>query len=76
MEENQFICEYVGELISTKEMEKRDNVSYTWSIEANIHIDAIKYRNIAGFVNHRCKNYNLEPRKILSHQGHTQELHL
>ena len=70
VEENQFICEYVGELISTKEMEKRDNVSYTWSIEANIHIDAIKYRNIAGFVNHRCKNYNLEPRKILSHQGH------
>ena len=29
-------------------------------------------RNAAAFVNHRCKNFNLEPRKILSHQGHTR----
>jgi hypothetical protein len=61
-----FICEYVGEIISDSEAETRED-SYLFDLESRdgdtYCIDANRYRNVAGLINHLCTP-NLTPVKV------------
>jgi len=63
-----FICEYVGEIISDSEAETRED-SYLFDLESRdgdtFCIDANRYRNIAGLINHLCTP-NLTPVKVFT----------
>ena len=66
-----FVTEYIGEIISMAENLARESVAssssafYTWDLDRKFVIDATTYRNIAAFINHRCKNANLVPAKVI-----------
>uniref|UniRef100_A0A336K962 protein-synthesizing GTPase n=1 Tax=Culicoides sonorensis TaxID=179676 RepID=A0A336K962_CULSO len=63
--EGSFICEYTGEIITFEEAERRgleyDSAGRTYLFDLDFHnvdnnytIDAVKYGNIARFINHSC----------------------
>lgn len=63
--EGQYICEYTGEIITFDEAEKRgleyDSSGRTYlfdldfyNVDNNYTIDALKYGNLARFINHSC----------------------
>merc|ERR1719312_193549 len=63
-----FVCEYVGEIISDSEAETRED-SYLFDLESRdgdtFCIDANRYRNITGLINHLCTP-NLTPVKVFT----------
>lgn len=65
IEKGQFICEYVGEVISYEEAEKRGKIydaegrTYLFDLDFNSNdnpysIDAAKFGNVSHFINHSC----------------------
>lgn len=63
--DGQFICEYVGEIITYEETEKRGKIydiegrTYLFDLDINrsdnpYTIDAAKYGNVSHFINHSC----------------------
>ncbi|CAK9299740.1 unnamed protein product [Gordionus sp. m RMFG-2023] len=69
-----FVCEYIGELISDKEADERQDDSYLFDLEYkegdlktshSFCIDARFYGNVSRFLNHNCQP-NLSPVKIHS----------
>lgn len=56
---NEFILEFLGEVIDFAEFKKRfdeksDENLYFAKLDKNMYIDASKYGNVARFVNHSC----------------------
>ncbi|XP_076436857.1 uncharacterized protein LOC143276258 isoform X2 [Babylonia areolata] len=67
-----FICEYIGELISDQEADRREDDSYLFDLDNKdgdtYCLDARKYGNVARFINHLCEP-NLVPVKVfVEHQ--------
>lgn len=67
-----FICEYIGELISDSEADRREDDSYLFDLDNKdgdtYCIDARKYGNVARFINHLCEP-NIVPVKVfIEHQ--------
>ncbi|KAH9508779.1 Histone-lysine N-methyltransferase ehmt1 [Bulinus truncatus] len=67
-----FVCEYIGELISDSEADRREDDSYLFDLDNKdgdtYCIDARKYGNISRFINHLCEP-NLIPVKVfVEHQ--------
>ena len=66
-----FVIEYVGDLIDTKEFNKRMNEKirnkekefYFLTVEADLYVDAEPAGNVARFINHSCKP-NCKSRKV------------
>ncbi|XP_032905138.1 histone-lysine N-methyltransferase EHMT1 isoform X3 [Amblyraja radiata] len=67
-----FICEYVGELITDAEADVREDDSYLFDLdnkEGEVYcIDARYYGNISRFVNHLCEPNLIPVRVFMSHQ--------
>lgn len=64
-----FVCEYVGEIITSSELHERNlqssgNENHTYSVpldadlkdEEALYLDATAYGNVARFINHRYSN--------------------
>ncbi|CAG2173811.1 unnamed protein product, partial [Oppiella nova] len=67
-----FVCEYVGEIISDSEADRREDDSYLFDLDnkdgETYCLDARFYGNICRFINHLC-NPNLTPVKVfVDHQ--------
>ncbi|KAI1305369.1 Histone-lysine N-methyltransferase EHMT2 [Halotydeus destructor] len=67
-----FVCEYVGEIISDSEADRREEDSYLFDLDnkdgETYCLDARYYGNVARFINHRCEP-NLTPVKVfIDHQ--------
>ena len=74
----EFLCEYVGELISTRENRRREinraetkfQGDYTWEMpKQKFFIDATKFRNVGAFINHACRGNNVTPKFCFSNQS-------
>lgn len=67
-----FICEYVGEIITDAEADKRENDSFLFTLDnkvGDIHcIDARLFGNIGRFINHLCEPNLLAVRVFTMHQ--------
>ncbi|TMS03333.1 Histone-lysine N-methyltransferase EHMT1 [Larimichthys crocea] len=67
-----FICEYVGEIISDSEADKRENDSFLFTLDnkvGDVHcIDARLFGNIGRFINHLCEPNVLAVRVFTMHQ--------
>ncbi|XP_042343678.1 histone-lysine N-methyltransferase EHMT1a [Plectropomus leopardus] len=67
-----FICEYVGEIISDAEADKRENDSFLFTLDnkvGDVHcIDARLFGNIGRFINHLCEPNLLAVRVFTMHQ--------
>uniref|UniRef100_A0A3P8VGF8 Euchromatic histone-lysine N-methyltransferase 1a n=1 Tax=Cynoglossus semilaevis TaxID=244447 RepID=A0A3P8VGF8_CYNSE len=67
-----FICEYVGEVISDAEADKRENDSFLFTLDdkvGDVHcIDGRLYGNIGRFINHLCEPNILAVRVFTMHQ--------
>uniref|UniRef100_A0A667X4Z6 Euchromatic histone-lysine N-methyltransferase 1a n=1 Tax=Myripristis murdjan TaxID=586833 RepID=A0A667X4Z6_9TELE len=67
-----FICEYVGEIISDGEADKRENDSFLFTLDnkvGDVHcIDARLFGNIGRFINHLCEPNLLAVRVFTMHQ--------
>ncbi|XP_064649303.1 histone-lysine N-methyltransferase EHMT2-like [Lineus longissimus] len=67
-----FLCEYIGEIISDSEADRREDDSYLFDLDnkdgETYCIDARKYGNVARFINHLCEP-NIVPVKVfIDHQ--------
>lgn len=64
-----FICEYVGEIISDTEADKRENDSFLFTLDnkvGDVHcIDSRLFGNVGRFINHLCEP-NLLPVKVFT----------
>ncbi|XP_073322968.1 histone-lysine N-methyltransferase EHMT1a [Pagrus major] len=67
-----FICEYVGEIITDAEADKRENDSFLFTLDnkvGEVHcIDARLFGNIGRFINHLCEPNALAVRVFTMHQ--------
>ncbi|XP_070759756.1 histone-lysine N-methyltransferase EHMT1a [Enoplosus armatus] len=67
-----FICEYVGEIITDSEADKRENDSFLFTLDnkvGEVHcIDARLFGNIGRFINHLCEPNLLAVRVFTMHQ--------
>ncbi|XP_056149726.1 histone-lysine N-methyltransferase EHMT1a [Lampris incognitus] len=67
-----FICEYVGEIITDAEADKRENDSFLFTLDnkvGDVHcIDARLFGNIGRFINHLCEPNLLAIRVFTMHQ--------
>lgn len=67
-----FICEYVGEIITDKEADKREDDSFLFTLEnkvGDIHcIDSRLFGNIGRFLNHLCEPNLLTVKVFTMHQ--------
>ncbi|XP_059909991.1 histone-lysine N-methyltransferase EHMT1a isoform X2 [Gadus macrocephalus] len=67
-----FICEYVGEIVTDAEADKRENDSFLFTLDnkvGEVHcIDARRYGNVGRFVNHLCDPNLVAVRVFTSHQ--------
>uniref|UniRef100_A0A3B5LPZ2 SET domain-containing protein n=1 Tax=Xiphophorus couchianus TaxID=32473 RepID=A0A3B5LPZ2_9TELE len=67
-----FICEYVGEIISNSEADKRENDSFLFTLDNKVGepycIDARLYGNIGRFINHMCEPNLIAVRVFTVHQ--------
>ncbi|KAK4881578.1 hypothetical protein RN001_004897 [Aquatica leii] len=67
-----FVCEYIGEIITDVEADRREDDSYVFDLDSRdsdaFCIDAKRYGNFARFINHSC-DANLVPiRVFIEHQ--------
>ncbi|XP_022652251.1 histone-lysine N-methyltransferase EHMT2-like isoform X2 [Varroa jacobsoni] len=62
-----FVCEYVGEVITDKEADQREEDSYLFDLENRdgdtFCIDARHYGNVSRFINHACEP-NVHPVRV------------
>ncbi|XP_076021273.1 histone-lysine N-methyltransferase EHMT1a [Genypterus blacodes] len=67
-----FVCEYVGEIISDAEADKRENDSFLFTLDnkvGDVHcIDARLFGNVGRFINHLCEPNLLAVRVFTMHQ--------
>uniref|UniRef100_A0A671YU30 Euchromatic histone-lysine N-methyltransferase 1a n=1 Tax=Sparus aurata TaxID=8175 RepID=A0A671YU30_SPAAU len=67
-----FICEYVGEIITDAEADKRENDSFLFTLDNKVEevhcIDARLFGNIGRFINHLCEPNALAVRVFTMHQ--------
>ncbi|XP_040898761.1 histone-lysine N-methyltransferase EHMT1a isoform X2 [Toxotes jaculatrix] len=67
-----FICEYVGEIITDAEADKRENDSFLFTLDnkvGDIHcIDARLFGNIGRFINHLCEPNLMAVKVFTMHQ--------
>ncbi|XP_064615910.1 histone-lysine N-methyltransferase EHMT2-like [Liolophura sinensis] len=67
-----FICEYIGELISDSEADRREDDSYLFDLDnkdgETYCIDARKYGNISRFINHLCEPNIIPVKVFVEHQ--------
>nr|XP_046241618.1 histone-lysine N-methyltransferase EHMT1a isoform X2 [Scatophagus argus] len=67
-----FICEYVGEIVTDAEADKRENDSFLFTLDnkvGDVHcIDARLFGNIGRFINHLCEPNLLAVRVFTMHQ--------
>ncbi|XP_053276349.1 histone-lysine N-methyltransferase EHMT1a [Pleuronectes platessa] len=67
-----FICEYVGEIITDAEADKRENDSFLFTLDnkvGDVHcIDSRLFGNIGRFINHLCEPNLLAVRVFTMHQ--------
>ncbi|KAK5870527.1 hypothetical protein PBY51_003468 [Eleginops maclovinus] len=67
-----FVCEYVGEIITDAEADKRENDSFLFTLDnkvGDVHcIDARLFGNIGRFINHLCEPNLLAVRVFTMHQ--------
>uniref|UniRef100_A0AAQ5YZJ7 Euchromatic histone-lysine N-methyltransferase 1a n=1 Tax=Amphiprion ocellaris TaxID=80972 RepID=A0AAQ5YZJ7_AMPOC len=67
-----FICEYVGEIITDAEADKRENDSFLFTLDnkvGDVHcVDARLFGNIGRFINHLCEPNLLAVRVFTMHQ--------
>nr|XP_057926958.1 histone-lysine N-methyltransferase EHMT1-like isoform X2 [Doryrhamphus excisus] len=67
-----FICEYVGEIITDTEANKRENDSFLFTLDnkvGDVHcIDARLFGNIGRFINHLCEPNLLAVKVFTMHQ--------
>ncbi|XP_041854815.1 histone-lysine N-methyltransferase EHMT1-like [Melanotaenia boesemani] len=67
-----FICEYVGEIITDTEADKRENDSFLFTLDnkvGDVHcMDARLFGNIGRFINHLCEPNLLAVRVFTMHQ--------
>ncbi|XP_060893414.1 histone-lysine N-methyltransferase EHMT1a [Labrus mixtus] len=67
-----FICEYVGEIVTDAEADKRENDSFLFTLDnkvGDVHcIDARLFGNIGRFINHLCEPNVLAVRVFTMHQ--------
>uniref|UniRef100_A0A4W6G587 Euchromatic histone-lysine N-methyltransferase 1a n=1 Tax=Lates calcarifer TaxID=8187 RepID=A0A4W6G587_LATCA len=67
-----FICEYIGEIITDAEADKRENDSFLFTLDnkvGDVHcIDARLFGNIGRFINHLCEPNLLAVRVFTMHQ--------
>lgn len=67
-----YVCEYIGEIISDREADVRENDSYIFDLEnkdgETYCIDAHRYGNIARFINHNCTPNVVPVRVFIGHQ--------
>ncbi|CAL1615271.1 unnamed protein product [Knipowitschia caucasica] len=67
-----FICEYVGEIISDSEADKREDDSFLFTLGNKVGeahcIDSRRYGNIGRFVNHLCEPNLLAVKVFTMHQ--------
>ncbi|XP_013879446.1 histone-lysine N-methyltransferase EHMT1 [Austrofundulus limnaeus] len=67
-----FICEYVGEIITDAEADKRESDSFLFTLDnkvGDVHcIDARLFGNIGRFINHLCEPNLLAVRVFTMHQ--------
>lgn len=67
-----FVCEYIGEIITDSEADRREDDSYLFDLDNRdgdtFCLDARFYGNVSRFINHLCKP-NLTPVKVfVDHQ--------
>lgn len=67
-----FVCEYIGEILSDSEGDKREDDSYLFDLEnrdgETYCLDARYYGNISRFVNHLCEPNLVPVRVFVDHQ--------
>uniref|UniRef100_A0A8C9YCS5 Euchromatic histone-lysine N-methyltransferase 1a n=1 Tax=Sander lucioperca TaxID=283035 RepID=A0A8C9YCS5_SANLU len=67
-----FICEYVGEIVTDAEADKRENDSFLFTLDNKVGdahcIDARLFGNIGRFINHLCEPNLLAVRVFTMHQ--------
>ncbi|KAM7306104.1 putative 1,4-alpha-glucan branching enzyme [Ixodes scapularis] len=67
-----FVCEYIGEILSDSEADKREDDSYLFDLEnrdgETYCLDARYYGNISRFVNHLCEPNLVPVRVFVDHQ--------
>ncbi|CAJ1068690.1 histone-lysine N-methyltransferase EHMT1-like [Xyrichtys novacula] len=67
-----FVCEYIGEIISDAEADKRENDSFLFTLDNKVEdvhcIDARLFGNIGRFFNHLCEPNLLAVRVFTMHQ--------
>ncbi|XP_029017964.1 histone-lysine N-methyltransferase EHMT1-like [Betta splendens] len=67
-----FVCEYVGEIITDAEADKRENDSFLFTLDnkvGDVHcIDARLFGNIGRFINHLCEPNLLAVKVFTMHQ--------
>ncbi|XP_029649008.1 histone-lysine N-methyltransferase EHMT2 isoform X3 [Octopus sinensis] len=67
-----FICEYIGELISDSEADRREDDSYLFDLDnkdgETYCIDARRYGNISRFINHLCEPNVIPVKVFVDHQ--------
>lgn len=56
---NVFCGEYVGELLTAKQAERRQDKSYMLKVDANWSIDARRFGNKTRYINHKCSGANI-----------------
>lgn len=67
-----FVCEYVGEMVSDSEADKREDDAYLFDLEnrdgETYCLDARRYGNVSRFVNHLCEPNLVTVRVFVDHQ--------
>ncbi|XP_075526726.1 histone-lysine N-methyltransferase G9a [Dermacentor variabilis] len=67
-----FVCEYIGEMLSDSEADKREDDSYLFDLEnrdgETYCLDARHYGNVSRFVNHLCEPNLVPVRVFVDHQ--------
>ncbi|KAM8866577.1 histone-lysine N-methyltransferase EHMT1a [Synchiropus picturatus] len=67
-----FVCEYVGEIITDGEADKRDDDSFLFTLDNKVGdvycVDARLFGNISRFINHLCEPNLLAVRVFTMHQ--------
>ncbi|XP_013409361.1 uncharacterized protein LOC106172957 isoform X1 [Lingula anatina] len=67
-----FICEYIGELISDSEADRREDDSYLFDLDnkdgETYCIDARHYGNVSRFINHLCEPNVIPVKVFIEHQ--------
>ncbi|KAJ3604307.1 hypothetical protein NHX12_029048 [Muraenolepis orangiensis] len=67
-----FVCQYVGEIVTDAEADKRENDSFLFTLDNKVGavhcIDARRYGNVGRFLNHLCEPNLVAVQVFTSHQ--------